>query len=238
MARIANANLKASTLSTDLQFIAAEVIDQARPQRSSRAVEVGIENSEGRGSGPLNKPILSRIAEGDRAAVDECLEEFGDLVWSIARRLSTSGADAEDAAQEVFLELWQKADRYDPEIASEATFIAMIARRRLIDRLRKNRTRVGTESLDLDIFSNQSDSTEDAELRDEAAKAAKCLGRLPDQQQQVIALSVHQGASHRVISERLNIPLGTVKTFARRGLIQIRDCMNRRLTPSVERGVS
>lgn len=191
-----------------------------------------------RGRGQLSNSILSRIAAGDADAVDECLKDYGDLVWSIAKRFSKSNADAEDAAQEVFVELWQKAARFDPEIASETTFIAMIARRRLIDRLRRARSNIEVESLDLDVFTHAGDSQHDAELQDEAAKVAKCLERLPDQQQQVIAMSVHQGASHRVIAQQLDIPLGTVKTFARRGLIQIRDCMSRRMVPQVEGGVS
>ena len=187
---------------------------------------------------PVSNSILARIASGDADAVDECLEVYGNLVWSIAKRFSKSTADAEDAAQDVFVELWQKADRYDASLASESTFIAMIARRRIIDRLRRSRSEMQQESLDLEVFRDSEDSHQKAELRDEAAKAAKCLKRLPRQQQQVIALSVQQGASHRVISEQLDIPLGTVKTFARRGLIQIRDCMSRRLSVRVEGGVS
>ena len=76
--------------------------------------------------------ILNRIAAGDPDAVQECLDQFGGLVWSLARRLTSSESDAEDAVQEIFVEIWRKAERYDPSIASESTFIAMLARRRLI----------------------------------------------------------------------------------------------------------
>src|SRR3954470_14464574 len=79
-------------------------------------------------------PLLGRVAAGDQQAVRECLARYGGLVWSIARRFEA--ADAEDAVQEIFLDLWKSAARFDRQIASEASFVAMIARRRLIDRKR------------------------------------------------------------------------------------------------------
>src|SRR5436190_14026687 len=79
-------------------------------------------------------PLLGRVAAGDEAAVRECLARYGGLVWSIARRFEPS--DAEDAVQEIFLDLWKSAARFDRAVASETAFVAMIARRRLIDRRR------------------------------------------------------------------------------------------------------
>src|SRR5690606_24550621 len=81
--------------------------------------------------------VMPRVAAGDPAAMEDCLTRYGGLVWSLARRFSPTNADAEDAVQEVFIEVWRHADRYDESIASEPTFIAMIARRRLIDRQRR-----------------------------------------------------------------------------------------------------
>ena len=80
--------------------------------------------------------LLQRIAKGDASAVQECMETYGNLVWSLARRYSESAADAEDATQEIFLDIWKSAGRFDPERGKETTFIATIARRRLIDRVR------------------------------------------------------------------------------------------------------
>ncbi|MEM1067725.1 MAG: sigma-70 family RNA polymerase sigma factor [Planctomycetota bacterium] len=236
MARLANAHSKASTLGVSTRFTSNPLVD--REHASSYVVEARPEEMDGRGGDPVSVPILTRIAAGDVEAVDECLQKYGDLVWSIAKRLSKSSADAEDAAQDVFVELWQKAGSFDPTKAAEATFIAMVARRRLIDRLRRNKSQVDVECLDLDVFTDDGPLEGNVELQDEAAKAAKCLDRLPNRQQQVIALSVHQGASHRVISQQMDLPLGTVKTLARRGLIQLRDCMSRRLSARVEGGVS
>ena len=92
--------------------------------------------------------VLHRVAAGDRAAVRECLARYGGLVWSLVRRSTSDAAEAEDAVQEIFVDVWQSASRFDPAVASEATFIAMIARRRLIDRARRrNRDGSGDQIL-------------------------------------------------------------------------------------------
>src|SRR5580700_4844427 len=85
----------------------------------------------------MSSSVLQRIARGDAAAVRECIEQYGALVWSLARRLSRTPADAEDATQDIFLDIWRSAGRFDESQGSDKVFIAMIARRRLIDRLRK-----------------------------------------------------------------------------------------------------
>ncbi|MCC6451843.1 MAG: RNA polymerase subunit sigma-24, partial [Acidobacteria bacterium] len=76
----------------------------------------------------MAEPILKRIAAGDKNAVEDCLNAYGGLVYSIARKLMSNEADAEDAVQEAFIDIWKNAARYDEGVASEATFIAMIAR--------------------------------------------------------------------------------------------------------------
>jgi RNA polymerase sigma-70 factor (ECF subfamily) len=81
--------------------------------------------------------ILKRIAAGDKTAVQDCLDSYGGLVWSLARRMSPNTNEAEDAVQEIFIDVWKNAARFDESQSSETTFVAMIARRRLIDRLRK-----------------------------------------------------------------------------------------------------
>ena len=169
--------------------------------------------------------VLQRIADGDESAVSECLDKYGGLVWTLAKRMSPS--DAEDATQDIFVEIWQTADRFDPDKSSEANFIGMIARRRMIDRLRRKRP---SEEKNLDdavlevIDSNEVDRVE---LKDEAAKAADCMDKLSPKHNEVLTLSIHHGYSHTRIADRLSLPLGSVKSFARRALIQVRDCMNR-----------
>ena len=174
----------------------------------------------------MNDSILQRIAAGDQLAVDDCLNRYGGLVWSLAKRWIANPADAEDLTQEIFVELWQQAGRFDPAVAGEATFVAMIARRRLIDRVRKDSRRPTADAIVSDLVDKSTEKeNQAAEWADEIAKAKRCLTRLSNEQQEILHLVVHYGVSHAAISERLSMPLGTVKSYARRGLIQLRDCM-------------
>ena len=91
--------------------------------------------------------LMSRAASGDEAAVAELYDRFGSLVYKVARQLLPTRAEAEDAVQEIFIRLWQTADRYDPRRAKLVTWVMLIARRHLIDRLRRNAVRGTTAVL-------------------------------------------------------------------------------------------
>lgn len=187
----------------------------------------------------LLQPLLPRIAAGDPLAVQECLDIYGGLIWSIARRMCPSNAEAEDAVQEIFIELWQVAANFDPKLSSESTFVTMIARRRLIDRMRKNRTCFKNQPLSEDGLDRIAEGLKPnrVELADEAAKAVVCLEKLARNTQRTLHLSIYHGYSHFEIAKHLDLPLGTIKSFARRGLLQLRDCMTRRSLPVAAREV-
>jgi RNA polymerase sigma factor (sigma-70 family) len=172
--------------------------------------------------------VLAQVARRAPDSLTYCIERYGNLIWSLAKRYSPSQADAEDAVQEIFLELWQKADRFNPSMSAESTFVTMIARRRLIDRYRKQSRSVETtlETSDLDEQPSASVAAS-AELIDEAAKATRCLEGLVVNQRDILRRSIHEGKSHSQIASEMQIPLGSVKSFARRGLIQLRQCMER-----------
>ena len=163
-------------------------------------------------------PLLARAAGGDAGAVRECLVRYGGLVWSMARRFAP--ADAEDAVQEIFVDLWKSAGRFDPEVASEPVFVAMIARRRLIDRRRHTNRQPGTEAIG-DLWTI-ADPSAGPDRCAEASMAARALGQLRSEQREVLLLSVCVGLSHEEIAAQIGMPLGTVKTHARRGLLRIR----------------
>jgi RNA polymerase sigma factor (sigma-70 family) len=172
-----------------------------------------------------SRPILSRIASGDHSAFRECVERYGSLVWSVAKRLTTNHNDAEDAVQEIFLEIWQKAGKWDPNRSAETTFITMIARRKLIDRFRKSSRSLETTSMGPEHDIEVSASGNPIEILDESEKAHQCLGRLGETHREVIRRTIHLGHSHSLIARQLGLPVGTVKTYARRSLIQLRNCM-------------
>jgi len=172
--------------------------------------------------------LLQRVAAGEPSAIEECIDRYGGLVWSLARKLVGAQADAEDAVQEVFIDLWKSASRFDPDVASEQTFVAMIARRRLIDHRRRRQRRpdlVQSIPIDeVDVVSHEQGS-DAVELAEEVSLAAAAIRELRPEQQEILRLSVYEGWSHQRISDHLEVPLGTVKTHVRRGLIHVRDLM-------------
>lgn len=173
--------------------------------------------------------IIRRIAEGDRSAVEECVKTYGNLVWWLAKRYTTSREDAEDAVQEIFLEIWQNAGRYDAAKSAESTFISMLAYRRLVDRLRKIYAQGKVQSIeDLYETANGRDNDFERQLHAgiEAERAYAAVRRLRSQQRDLILMTVFEGMSHGEIADRTGLPLGTVKTHIRRGLRSVRQIMN------------
>ena len=174
----------------------------------------------------MTQPLLHRVAAGDRIAVQEVLDRYGGLVWSLARRFNSTHADAEDAAQEVFVELWNKAARYDPSIASETTFVSLIARRRLIDRGRRKARQLEGLALEESLVNPGSGrELEEIDIGDEAARATAAFEQLRPEQQRVLRLAIYEGMSHDEIARATQLPLGTVKTHVRRGLARIRELL-------------
>jgi RNA polymerase sigma-70 factor (ECF subfamily) len=167
---------------------------------------------------PAPEPLLARAAAGDASAVRNCLARYGGLVWSMARRYAP--ADAEDAVQDIFVDLWKSAGRFDPDVASEAVFVAMIARRRLIDRRRRTGRQPNTDPTG-ELWTIV-DPNAGPDRCAEASMAARALNDLRSEQREVLLLAVCVGLSHEEIAKQLGMPLGTVKTHARRGLHRIR----------------
>ena len=171
----------------------------------------------------MTKAILQRVANGERTAVQECLKKYGGLVWSIARKMLRSQEDAEDAVQEIFVDIWKNAARFDETKSSETTFIAMIARRRLIDKIRYSARRITADSLDDVLLEPFTRADKAMQVSVEAGQAAEAMRNLRPEQQQVLRLSIIEGMSHQEIADATGMPLGTVKTHARRGILQVRE---------------
>jgi RNA polymerase sigma factor (sigma-70 family) len=177
--------------------------------------------------GHQNAGILQRISLRDPSAFQDCIDHYGAIVWRMARRLTRSNADAEDATQEVFLTIWQNAARFDPNLGSEGGFVVLLARRRLVDGLRRQYARPATESLTahtgetLDFASYPSTADESFD----GARALEALHRLDPGYRQVLLLAVLQGLTQSEIATRLKMPLGTVKSSVRRGLMLIRTAL-------------
>ena len=184
--------------------------------------------------------ILQRVAAGEATAVDECLAAYRGLVWSLARRSTPNLSDAEDAVQEIFIEIWRNAARFDSTLSSESTYITMIAKRRLIDRFRR-RKRSGY------CFALYGDErgrgccfrwTTWSNAMKKFLASAKQMHQLRREDQMILELSLEQGMSHSEIAAATSMPLGTVKTRVRRGLIRLRELLTQNSSDGEERSRS
>jgi RNA polymerase sigma-70 factor (ECF subfamily) len=173
----------------------------------------------------MTEALLPQIAAGEPAAVDAFLRRHTNMVWGLARRFCRSAEDAEDATQDIFVEIWKSAARYDANAGSEVTFLMTIARRRLIDRARRQGRRPAADLLE-DAGTIPAPAVRDrAELHDEVQRAQSALAQLRPEQREVLDLALGQGRTHQEISAAIGIPLGTVKSHARRGLIRLREML-------------
>ena len=171
---------------------------------------------------PPPAALLPDVASGKPEAVRACIDRYGALVWGIARRFFGASPDAEDAVQDAFMDLWRSAGRYDPRVSSEPVFVAVIARRRFIDRKRRGQRRLDTEPLpEIQV----APATTTGEQAAEAKLAQRALEELRPEQRQVLVLSACHGMSHEEISQATGMPLGTVKAHVRRGLVRVREML-------------
>jgi len=164
---------------------------------------------------------LVRIAKGDASAVADCMKRYSGLVWSLVRSRLGNSPDAEDLTQEIFIEIWKSADRFDPNAGSEAVFIATITRRRVIDRLRSIGRKPETEEFDETLL-QPVEATETEQIAVDADRARAALSHLREDQRALIVMGVIEGMTHSEIATATGKPLGTVKTQMRRGLAKVR----------------
>ncbi len=168
--------------------------------------------------------ILARVADRRHDAMEECLSVYGGLVWSLSLRMSATREDAEEAVQEIFLDIWKYASRFDPARSSEATFIAMIARRRLVDRHRRQASRPPCSSLEENAeMLPRAATANPIDVHDEIEHVRRLMELLRPEERQVLEMAIGEGCSQAGISERTGMPLGTVKSHARRGLLRLRE---------------
>ena len=173
-----------------------------------------------------NSHILPAIAKGQPGAAQDLLDRYGALVWSLARRMTPTPADAEDAVQDILVELVRSAPRFDPAVAGEATFIAMIARRRLVDRTRRRgRDRsepAGGQLADFMDSRSPERASNTVVFGEDARRAFEAMSVLSEEQRRCISLWACHGLSHEKISRATDLPLGTIKAHIRRGLARLR----------------
>jgi RNA polymerase sigma-70 factor (ECF subfamily) len=172
---------------------------------------------------PTDPELLARIAARDRAAFATFYDRYAARAFGLVLQLLQNRADAEDVLQDVFLQVWVQAGRFDPARASAEGWVLLLARSRAIDRLRRIRPAAG-RPLPEPAAPNAGDP---AEAKEEAGRATAALDRLPAEQRVPIRLAFFAGLTHDQIARRLNVPLGTVKTRIRLGMIRLRERVGR-----------
>lgn len=172
---------------------------------------------------PVESPLLPLVANGDQQAIANCIQRYSGLVWSLARRFLRDSGAAEDAVQEIFVEIWKVAPRFDPERGSEVAFISTLTRRRLIDRVRRQARKQDNASLTDEPVASAYAPEQILASQEDLNHAKQLVSSLQPQLRQAVELALYDGLSHAEISERLEVPLGTAKSLIRRGLTQVRE---------------
>jgi len=169
--------------------------------------------------------LMQRVGHGDEAAMAELYDRFVGLVYKASKQVLTSRAEAEDAVQESFVRLWQTADRFDPNRAKLVTWVMLITRRHLIDRLRRKGARPEQLGLDssVDFLGPVQDVAPEPGGDHDLEVLRRRIAELPELQRVVIERTYLQGFTLREVSEQLGAPLGTVKSALSRGLGRLRD---------------
>jgi RNA polymerase sigma-70 factor (ECF subfamily) len=180
-------------------------------------------------------PLLPRIAAGDDSAVRECVQRYGPMLLAVATRWSPDAGEAEDAVQEIFFDLWRFAARYDVRKATERGFVAMIARRRLIDRHRQRTRRISPDAMP-DGYDLPAEEPDAGDRVSDAMTAQEILALLTPPQRRFIERHLLDGKTHDEIAREANVPIGTVKSHIHRGIQKARALLAGRVSPTQEAG--
>jgi RNA polymerase sigma-70 factor (ECF subfamily) len=191
------------------------------PSGTDRADDVGFVDPRTR------EELLAQVASGNQEAFGALYDQVAPRVLGLIRRVLVDPAQSEEVAQEVFLEIWQTAPRYDARKGGALTWILTMAHRRAVDRIRASQAsrdrdlRIGTR----DHESGYDSVSEQVEIRIEHERVEQAMTQLTELQRQAVTLAYYRGLSHSEVATLLSVPIGTVKTRLRDGMIRLRDAL-------------
>ena len=172
---------------------------------------------------------LTRIASGDRAALKLVYRDTSAKLFAVCHRILGDRGEAEDVLQDVYITVWQRAGAFDPSCASPISWLVAIARNRSIDRLRSRKP--ATRQRSIEEAAEISDSAPGAlvqlEISQEHQRLRDCLDDLEPQHARAVRAAFFDGTTYDELAQRMNVPLGTMKSWIRRSLLRLRECLER-----------
>jgi len=185
---------------------------------------VGTLNMHQKSNRRPDQELIEQVTRGDKSAFKEIYSRFSQVTYNLALRMLRDKEDAEEVVQEIFLQIWNKAYSYDPERGAVSTWVLNIARSRSIDKLRS----VGYRNKNVEIDEEKANSNVDLSRsivdRDESKNVIKqALESLPEKQKIAIELVYFEGLTHIEAADKLNEPVGTIKTRIRLGVMKLKD---------------
>jgi RNA polymerase sigma-70 factor, ECF subfamily len=191
-----------------------------------RAPDAG-DNAGGSGRDRDLDVLIAQVARGDQAAFEAVYDRLAAPVFGLICKVVRDPAQSEEVAQEVLLEVWRSASRFDRERSSASTWVMMIAHRRAVDRVRSASAEAlrDKKSAAASVTPEIDEVAEAVEASLDAERVRRCLDTLTDIQREALALAYYGGYTYREVAGLLKVALGTIKTRIRDGLIRMRDCM-------------
>jgi RNA polymerase sigma-70 factor (ECF subfamily) len=169
--------------------------------------------------------LLARVARGDQAAFEAVYDSLAGPVYGLIQRVVRDTAQSEEVSQEVLLEVWRTAARFDPAKGSATAWVMTIAHRRAVDRVRSAAAAAAREQRSAEIPVAHDEVADTVQASLDAERVRRCLEGLTEAQRESITLAYYGGHSYRQVSGLLNVALSTIKTRIRDGLIRMRDCL-------------
>ncbi len=177
------------------------------------------------GPSPKLDDLLADVARGDEQAYEGVYDLAAGWVLGVARKVLRDPAMAEEVMQEVMLEVWRRASRFDPALGSGTAWVMTLAHRRAVDRVRSERSHSDRELRAATAVIDYDDVTEAVEASLERERVQRCLASLTALQRESVSLAYYGGYTYAEVAELLGVPAGTVKTRMRDGLVKLRDCL-------------
>lgn len=179
------------------------------------------------GAGQTLEDLMALVARGDESAFERLYDALAGPILGLVLRVLRDPAQSEEVAQEVLVELWRTATRYRPDLGSVRTWAMTLAHRRAVDRVRSAQAAVDREDrvAESQVERPFDQVADEVTSRLEREQVRRCMGTLTDLQRESVVLAYYGGYTYREVAQLLDVPLGTVKTRLRDGLIRLRDCL-------------